>query len=109
MENESENLEKQKAMQAATMAELAVYFRDLYNSEHIMEVADEIGNFAGVLREKFGKDATSYALWHLIAGSSHGDTGELQSLDYPNFDFPGEYSIEKLLRSLQEKYKPKQD
>lgn len=44
------------------------------------------------LKRKYGNDCYNYTAFHVLIGSS--------TRDLPNFDFPGEDSVEEFLRSL---------
>lgn len=56
---------------------------------------DEINDFADSLKKKYGeRDVYKYALFHILGGS----TGYEDLVEH--FDFPGEDSVERFIRSL---------
>ena len=60
------------------------------------DAQEDFGDIRNVVQKKYGIDCDRYASYHILGGSS----------DYtaPNDDFPGDYSIEKLLEALQSRY-----
>ena len=65
-----------------------------------IDVWSLINKKADELRQKYGKEMSKYATWHVLAGST------LMSGTTPEFkDFPGADSIELWLEKLEEQLK----
>lgn len=56
---------------------------------------DKMVSFAGVLKNKYPDSYQSYRLYHFMIGSTPRE-------ECPNFDFPGDYSIQKFIERAGE-------
>lgn len=78
----------------------------LYKRDEILEIHEEIGEFAKKLKSEHPQDIQNYALYHAMIGSSP----RIAWSDFPEdkIDLPEEeHSIEKFIKSLEKKYKDK--
>lgn len=82
---------------------LTLYGRE--DLDEVMDIQGEITDFLKNLEVKYSNDHREYILYHVVGGSGPG----IPWFEFSNekIDFPGDDSIEKFIKSLEEKYKDK--
>lgn len=91
LSNERENEKKIDEMRQL----LSLIYRSAPNYEEFTRKSDILVSFIKDKRSKYPNDYDKVMLWHLVAGSSVPPVAD-------KLDFPGEDSIEVLLKKLAE-------